>query len=56
VSTSANPQGQLAATSAAQVQAYFGQAIDVQTPGTVGDAAKPSEIRYLISGEIVREG
>jgi L-threonylcarbamoyladenylate synthase len=61
VSTSANPQGRPAATSAEQVQAYFGQAaegnaIDAQTPGTVGDAIKPSEIRYLISGEIVREG
>tara|TARA_B110000902_G_scaffold129872_1_gene151170 strand:- start:3589 stop:4134 length:546 start_codon:yes stop_codon:yes gene_type:complete len=61
VSTSANPQGRPAATSAEQVQAYFGQAaegnaIDAQTPGTVGDAIKPSEIRYLLSGEIVREG
>ena len=61
VSTSANPQGQPAATSAEQVQTYFGQAVGVQavdflTPGTVGDAAKPSEIRHLISGEIVREG
>jgi L-threonylcarbamoyladenylate synthase len=61
VSTSANPQGRPAATSAEQVQAYFGQAakgnaIDAQTPGTVGDAIKPSEIRYLIGGEIVREG
>jgi len=56
VSTSANPQGQLAAISATQVQAYFGEAIDARTPGTVGEAAKPSEIRYLISGEIVREG
>ena len=56
VSTSANPQGQDAAISAEQVQAYFGEAVDVRTPGTVGEAAKPSEIRYLISGEIVREG
>lgn len=56
VSTSANPQGQPAAISAAQVQAYFGQAVAVQTPGTVGGAVKPSEIRHLLSGEIVREG
>ena len=61
VSTSANPQGQPAATSAEQVQGYFGQAVgdkalDFLTPGTVGDAVKPSEIRYLLSGEIVREG
>ena len=56
VSTSANPQGQPAATSAEQVQAYFGEAVDIRTPGSVGEAAKPSEIRHLISGEIVREG
>ena len=56
VSTSANPQGQPAATSAEQVWAYFGKSVAVRAPGTVGDAAKPSEIRHLISGEIVREG
>ena len=55
-STSANPQGQPAAISAEQVQAYFGEAVDIRTPGSVGEAAKPSEIRHLISGEIVREG
>lgn len=61
VSTSANPQGQPAAINAEQVQGYFGQAVasqslDFLTPGTVGDAVKPSEIRHLLSGEIVREG
>lgn len=61
VSTSANPQGQPAAINAEQVQGYFGQAVgnqslDFLTPGIVGDAVKPSEIRHLLSGEIVREG
>jgi len=56
VSTSANPQGLPAAKSAAEVESYFGTAIDAQAPGQVGDALNPSEIRYLISGEIVRAG
>ena len=56
VSTSANPQGLPAAKSAAEVADYFGDAIGMQTPGQVGSSEKPSEIRYLISGEIVREG
>ena len=56
VSTSANPQGLPAAKSASEVEGYFGTAIDAQAPGRVGDAPKPSEIRYLISGEVVREG
>ena len=56
VSTSANPQGLPAAKSALEVESYFGAAIDAQAPGHVGDALNPSEIRYLISGEIVRAG
>lgn len=56
VSTSANPQGLPAAKSAAEVENYFATAIDVLAPGQVGDALNPSEIRYLISGEIVRAG
>jgi L-threonylcarbamoyladenylate synthase len=56
VSTSANPQGLSAAKSALEVEGYFGTAIDMQAPGEVGSSAKPSEIRHLISGEIVREG
>jgi len=56
VSTSANPQGLPAAKSALEVENYFGAAIDAQAPGRVGEALNPSEIRYLISGEIVREG
>lgn len=56
VSTSANPQGMPAAISALEVENYFGRAVDYQTPGQVGASAKPSEIRHLISGELIREG
>lgn len=56
VSTSANPQGLPAAKSASEVENYFAGAIDFQAPGQVGNAAKPSQIRDLISGEILREG
>jgi L-threonylcarbamoyladenylate synthase len=56
VSTSANLQGQPAAISAGQVRSYFAEEVDFVTPGEVGGAAKPSEIRYLATGEVVREG
>lgn len=56
VSTSANPQGLPAAVSASEVASYFGATIDLKVPGSVGSSAKPSEIRYLISGDVVREG
>ncbi len=56
VSTSANPQGLPAAINVEQARSYFGQAVDCYTPGSVGGAAKPSEIRHLMTGDIVREG
>lgn len=54
VSTSANPQGLPAAVSLTRVKAYFGQEVDACTPGRVGGAIRPSEIRDLRSGRIVR--
>ena len=55
VSTSANPQGM--AEARLQMRSnYFGGAIALRAPGEVGSATKPSEIRYLVSGEIIREG
>ena len=56
VSTSANPQGMAEARTAGEVESYFGDTIALRTPGEVGSATKPSEIRYLVSGEIIREG
>lgn len=56
VSTSANPQGRPPARSALQVRQYFDDLLADITPGAVGGAAKPSEIRDLRSGEILRPG
>lgn len=54
VSTSANPSGKPAARTALKVRQYFrGQALFI-VPGPLGGAAKPSEIRDLHSGEILR--
>jgi L-threonylcarbamoyladenylate synthase len=56
VSTSANPQGLPAATTALKVKSYFGDAIDFQTIGSVGAEKNASEIRNLITGQVVRPG
>ena len=56
VSTSANPQGLPAATCGFKVKCYFSNKLDYQTPGQVGGAAKASEIRDLLSDEVVRQG
>ena len=56
VSTSANPQGLPAALSLTKVKAYFGNNIDACTPGHIGSGSKPSEIRDLLSGRIIRPG
>lgn len=56
VSTSANPQGLPEARTLTKVKVYFGNNIDAYVPGKVGKASKPSEIRDLISGAIIRPG
>ena len=56
VSTSCNPQGLAPASSAFEVNRYFGGELDAITNGAVGARAKPSEIRDLLTGEIVRPG
>ncbi len=56
VSTSANPQGKPPARTALKVRCYFtGEPVHLVS-GPLGGAAKPSEIRDLRSGEIVRPG
>ena len=56
VSTSANPQGKQPAKSALKVRCYFpGCQVHVLT-GPLGGAAKPSEIRDIRTGEILRPG
>lgn len=54
VSTSANPQGQQAATTALEVQQYFGDDLPI-CEGECGDAERPSTIRALLTGEVLRE-
>lgn len=56
VSTSANPQGLPPALNLTRVKAYFGDRIDAYVPGNTGGANKPSEIRELSTGQIIRPG
>lgn len=54
VSTSANPQGLPPARNLTRVKAYFGDNIDAYAPGQTGGANKPTEIRNLTTGEVIR--
>lgn len=56
VSTSCNPAGLPPARNIDQVRRYFGNQLDAVTSGQVGQRASPSEIRDLLTGEIVRPG
>jgi L-threonylcarbamoyladenylate synthase len=55
VSSSANPAGARPAREAFQVRRYFGERVDCLLPGRVGKAPRPTIIRDLISGQIIRE-
>ena len=54
VSTSANPQGKSPARQAWQVRRYFNDALDAIAPGNIGSSAKPSQIRDLLTGQVIR--
>jgi len=54
VSTSANPAGCSAPRAGFQVRRYFGDLLDYILPGAVGDSRRPSQIRDLASGHIIR--
>lgn len=54
VSTSANPSGRPAATSALQVRRYFGKRLDALVPGRLGGERGPSEIRDIATGQVLR--
>ncbi len=56
VSTSANIQGRQPALNAAAVRRYFCGSIDYLLAGSLGDAQRPSEIRDLVSGRVIRPG
>ena len=54
VSTSANPGGSQPARAAFQVRRYFGDYLDGILPGAIGQSPRPSSIRDLSSGQIIR--
>ena len=54
VSTSANPGGARPAMAAFQVMRFFGEQVDCLLPGAVGGNRRPSVIRDLASGNIIR--
>ncbi|WP_243393529.1 L-threonylcarbamoyladenylate synthase [Solimonas fluminis] len=54
VSTSANPAGRAPALTVAQVRLYFGNEIDFLMPGALGHLAKPTTIRDVTTGHILR--
>lgn len=56
VSTSANPGGRPPARTALAVRRQLGQGVDLIVPGAVGGAARPSEIRDLLTGNVLRAG
>ncbi|HEY0975173.1 MAG TPA: L-threonylcarbamoyladenylate synthase [Solimonas sp.] len=54
VSTSANPSGREPARSATQVRLYFKDRVDAIVPGALGGLAKPTTIRDVTTGHILR--
>lgn len=56
VSTSANPTTQPAPKTAAEVAAYFPEGLAGIVSGDVGGRELPSEIRDLLSGQLIRAG
>lgn len=56
ISTSANKTAARPARSVEEVENYFGHHIKGILAGCLGDGEKPSEIRDLVSGKIIRRG
>jgi L-threonylcarbamoyladenylate synthase len=54
VSTSANRSGRSPACSALAVRRQLGRQVDYVVPGSVGGAKRPTEIRDLLSGRVIR--
>ena len=54
VSTSANPAGRRPPRLGYQVKRYFGRELDYLLPGAVGGSGRPTEIRDLASGQMIR--
>jgi len=56
ISTSANRTGRPSARSALQVRNSLGAEVDYIVPGAVGGRRRPTEIRDLASGKVLRAG
>ena len=56
VSTSANPQSLPAATTSSKVAEYFHNKLDFMAPGEVAGSSKESEIKSILTGEVLRPG
>ncbi len=54
VSTSANVSTRPPARTPLQVRLHFGDSLDYLLPGPLGDQTRPTQIRDLVSGRIVR--
>jgi L-threonylcarbamoyladenylate synthase len=54
VSTSANPAGRTEARNRLRLANYFPEGLDFIAPGSVGQSTKPSEIRDLLTGAVLR--
>lgn len=54
VSTSANKAGEPEIKSRSRIDQQFGSTIDFVVAGELGDAARPSEIRDLVTGAVLR--
>jgi L-threonylcarbamoyladenylate synthase len=54
VSTSANVDGQAPAMSAKEVGEIFSGQVDLIVEGEIGDLGKPTEIRDVVSGKVLR--
>ncbi|MEM1155803.1 MAG: Sua5/YciO/YrdC/YwlC family protein [Pseudomonadota bacterium] len=54
VSTSANPAGQEPPRVQAEIESYFGETLDYILPGATGDLDRPTKIRDIASGEVLR--
>ena len=54
VSTSANPEGTPPAKTSEEVDEMFGSTIDGIVEGPLGGASGPSEIRDLLTGQVIR--
>lgn len=56
VSTSANPRQGAPARTQAAIETYFGTEICGTVAGDLGDGSRPSEIRDLATGRVLRKG